>query len=101
MKKIINISLVAALCAITIGCSSLHFPGVYRLKVTQANYLEQKMIDKLELGMTRPSPRLVQRGGRPSRQDGRAARASAPLRSQQGHCEAVVGAMVQALARPR
>ena len=59
MKKFLNISLVAALCAITIGCSSLRFPGVYRLKVTQGNYLEQEMIDKLELGMTRRQVRYV------------------------------------------
>ena len=39
------------------GCSSLRFPGVYRIDVGQGNILTQEMIDKLRLGMT---PRQVE-----------------------------------------
>jgi outer membrane protein assembly factor BamE len=41
------------------ACSSLRFPGVYRLEVAQGNYVEQKMVDKLEEGMTRRQVRYV------------------------------------------
>lgn len=53
MKKILNISLVITICWSVIGCSSLRFPGVYRIAVMQGNYIEQEMIDQIEVGMTR------------------------------------------------
>ena len=42
-----------------IACSSLKFPGVYRLRVLQGNYIEQEMVDQLEKGMTRDQVRFV------------------------------------------
>ena len=38
-----------ALCA----CSSIKFPGVYKLTIQQGNIVSQEMIDKLKPGMTR------------------------------------------------
>ena len=59
MKKILQISAVLALCGGMIACSSLKFPGVYRLRVQQGNYIEQEMIDQLEKGMTQDQVRFV------------------------------------------
>lgn len=59
MKKILNISIILLIAASIAGCSSLRFPGVYRLQIHQGNYLEQKNIDKLKVGMTRNQVRYV------------------------------------------
>lgn len=59
MKKMRNIVPLIALCLITVGCSSLKFPGVYKLTVQQGNYIEQEMIDQLETGMTKDQVRYV------------------------------------------
>ena len=39
------------------GCSSLRFPGVYRIDVGQGNLITKEMLDKLRVGMT---PRQVE-----------------------------------------
>lgn len=54
--------MTAALILLTItlvgtGCSSLRFPGVYRIDVGQGNLITKDMIDKLRVGMT---PRQVE-----------------------------------------
>ena len=59
MKKILNLSLILGLSLMMVACSSLKFPGVYRLRVMQGNYIEQEMIDQLERGMTRDQVRFV------------------------------------------
>ncbi len=59
MKKILSFSLLAILVTSVLGCSSLRFPGVYRLVVLQGNYLEQDMVDQLEVGMNRRQVRYV------------------------------------------
>lgn len=59
MKKILNISLVSFIVFSMAACSSLKFPGVYRLSIKQGNYIEQEMIDQLEKGMTREQVRYV------------------------------------------
>ena len=35
------------------ACSSLEFPGVYRLPIDQGNIITSEMIDQLEIGMSR------------------------------------------------
>ncbi len=59
MKKILTLSLIVTLIGAMTACSSLRFPGVYRLKIMQGNYLEQEMVDQLEVGMTRRQVRYV------------------------------------------
>ena len=59
MKKYISILSVISMCLTSISCSSLKFPGVYRLRILQGNYIEQEMIDQLEQGMTREQVRFV------------------------------------------
>ncbi|WP_290578896.1 outer membrane protein assembly factor BamE [Ketobacter sp.] len=39
------------------GCSSLRFPGVFRIDVGQGNLITKEMLDKLRVGMT---PRQVE-----------------------------------------
>lgn len=41
------------------ACSSLRFPWAYQLVVQQGNYVEQNMIDSLEVGMTRRQVKFV------------------------------------------
>lgn len=41
------------------ACSSLEFPGVYRLPIDQGNVITQEMIDKLKIGMTRSQVEYV------------------------------------------
>ena len=55
LKFICISSLVFAISA----CSTLRFPWAYQLVVQQGNYVEQDMIDSLEVGMTRRQVKFV------------------------------------------
>lgn len=53
MRKYIPI-LTAILVSTLLGaCSSLQFPGVYKISVEQGNVITQEMIDQLKPGMSR------------------------------------------------
>lgn len=41
------------------GCSSLIFPGVYRIQVPQGNVINEEMVAKLKPGMTRRQVRFI------------------------------------------
>lgn len=41
------------------ACSSLEFPGVYRLPIDQGNIITQEMVDQLEIGMSRSQVEYV------------------------------------------
>ena len=41
------------------GCSWIKFPGVHKVDIQQGNLIEQDMVDKLELGMTKSQVRFV------------------------------------------
>lgn len=41
------------------ACSSLGFPGVYKIDVEQGNIVEQSMVDQLEPGMSRRQVRFI------------------------------------------
>lgn len=56
MLKIISI---ISLLLLATACSSLKFPFAYELVVQQGNYVEQDMINKLEVGMTRRQVKFV------------------------------------------
>ncbi len=45
--------LIILLTLIITGCSSLEFPGVYKIAVEQGNVITQEMVDQLESGMSR------------------------------------------------
>lgn len=48
---------IALIALLASGCSSLRFPGVFRIDIGQGNILTQEMVDKLRVGMT---PRQVE-----------------------------------------
>lgn len=56
MQNILKVSALIALISLS-GCSSMRFPGVFRIDVGQGNIITQDMVDKLSVGMT---PRQVQ-----------------------------------------
>lgn len=41
------------------ACSSIGFPGVYKLNIPQGNIVKQDMLDELGLGMTKRQVRYV------------------------------------------
>lgn len=41
------------------GCGTTHFPGVYRIDIAQGNFVTDKMLAKLEVGMTPEQVRFV------------------------------------------
>jgi outer membrane protein assembly factor BamE len=59
MQKVIQTLTLGALLLALAGCSSLKFPGVYRISVQQGNIVDQDMRSKLEPGMTRRQVRFV------------------------------------------
>lgn len=59
MQKVIKTLTVSALLLAMTSCSSLKFPGVYRISVQQGNIVDQEMVDQLEVGMTRRQVRFV------------------------------------------
>lgn len=48
-----------AIVAVLSACSSMKFPGVYRIPVQQGNYLEQDMIEQLEVGLSKRQVRYI------------------------------------------
>ena len=55
--KISSLAAITALAILLSGCSSLRFPGVYRIDIAQGNLITKDMVEKLKLGM---SPRQVE-----------------------------------------
>lgn len=51
------LALIAAL--LLSACSSLEFPGVYKLTIQQGNIVSQEMVDRLKPGMTRSQVQFV------------------------------------------
>ena len=56
MKRILSLFGLIALIA---SCSSLQFPGAYRITIHQGNIISQDMVDKLKVGMTRQQVQYV------------------------------------------
>ena len=56
--RILLICLIS-LSLLTTGCSWLKFPGVHKVDIQQGNIVDQEMIDKLRLGMTKSQVRYV------------------------------------------
>jgi outer membrane protein assembly factor BamE len=53
MQKYILILTVLIVSSLLTGCSTLQFPGVYKIAVEQGNIITQEMIDQLKPGMSR------------------------------------------------
>jgi len=56
MKRILSF---LSLIVLITGCSSLQFPGTYRIAIHQGNIISQDMVDKLKVGMTRRQVQYV------------------------------------------
>ena len=56
MKTILSLLILLALMT---ACSSLEFPGTYRIAIHQGNIISKDMIDKLKVGMTRQQVQYV------------------------------------------
>lgn len=56
-NTVLPAALIFAAITMISGCSSLRFPGVYRIDIGQGNLITKEMIDKLKVGMT---PRQVE-----------------------------------------
>ena len=60
MKKTLTYALISVFTGMLLGgCSSIKFPGVYKVTIQQGNYLEKDMIDQLEVGLTRQQVRYI------------------------------------------
>ncbi len=59
MQKVINTLVFSALLLALASCSSLKFPGVYRISVQQGNIIDPEMVEQLEIGMTRRQVRFI------------------------------------------
>lgn len=59
MPRILSLSLLIAALTVLGGCSSLHFPGVYRIDIPQGNVVTPSMLQRLEPGMTPDQVRFV------------------------------------------
>lgn len=57
--RIAAATLAAALLMALSACSSLEFPGVYRIDIDQGNVITQDMVDQLEIGMSRSQVEFI------------------------------------------
>lgn len=58
MQKLLIILLMFSVTLLG-GCSSLRFPGVFRIDIGQGNLITKDMVDKLRVGMTPRQVRYV------------------------------------------
>lgn len=59
MPRILPLSVIFAALMLLGGCSSLHFPGVYRIDIPQGNVVTRDMLAKLKPGMSPDQVRFV------------------------------------------
>ncbi|TVZ40243.1 Beta-barrel assembly machine subunit BamE [Alteromonadaceae bacterium 2753L.S.0a.02] len=59
MQFVLKTALSITILAMLSSCSKLQFPWAYKIYVQQGNYLEQDMIEQLEVGMTPEQVRYV------------------------------------------
>lgn len=52
MPKYIQILVTILVSTLFVGCSTLEFPGVYKINVEQGNVITQEMVDQLKPGMS-------------------------------------------------
>lgn len=59
MQKLLKTLCLLVSFTILGACSSLKFPGVYRIPIQQGNYLEEDMITQLKEGLTKRQVRFI------------------------------------------
>lgn len=55
----IPVALILTALLATTGCSTLRFPGVYRIDIPQGNFVTEEMLDELQPGMNPDQVRYV------------------------------------------
>jgi len=58
MQKILTFIFILSLLGLE-GCSTLEFPGVYKIPIEQGNIITQEMVDQLKPGMTEEQVEFV------------------------------------------
>ena len=56
-RILVSLTLISLLA--TAGCSSLRFPGVYRIDIAQGNFVTEDMLSELQPGMSPEQVRYV------------------------------------------
>lgn len=56
-RTLVSLTLISLLA--TAGCSSLRFPGVYRIDIPQGNFVTEDMLSELQPGMSPEQVRYV------------------------------------------
>lgn len=59
MQKFLVITVLTLTTLTMGGCSSLEFPGVYKLTIEQGNIVTQEMVDQLKPGMSREQVEFI------------------------------------------
>lgn len=59
MPKFLSLAILALSLCLTTACSTLEFPGVYKLTIEQGNVITQEMVDQLKPGMSREQVEFV------------------------------------------
>lgn len=59
MSLLARFSLITLIATSLVACSTIKFPGVYRIAVQQGNYLEEDMIEQLTPGLTKRQVRFI------------------------------------------
>lgn len=58
MQKILTFIFILSILGLE-GCSTLEFPGVYKIPIEQGNIITQEMVDQLKPGMTEEQVEFV------------------------------------------
>lgn len=67
MQLVLKITVIAIFISSVASCSNFRFPGAYKLKIQQGNYIEQEKVDQLKIGMTKRQVQFIM--GTPMVQD--------------------------------
>lgn len=59
MQKVLKLTFFITCVTWVTACSSLKFPWVYEVRVQQGNWVENDMVEKLEVGMSRSQVRYI------------------------------------------
>ena len=54
-----HLTLITVVLMFAVGCTSLRFPGVYRIDIPQGNFVTAEMLEQLEQGMSQDHVRHI------------------------------------------
>lgn len=59
LKTAATLTTFIMMLSVISACSSLRFPGVYKVTIQQGNYLEEEMIEQLKPGLSKEQVRYI------------------------------------------